>query len=222
MLSQPLAGHCGKDGLKSGSLVRPGHCVAVGVPNFWKTLKIVSISESPANSGAPVAISPKTQPTLQRSTGMLYKVEPRRISGARYHTVTTSCVYFGIGTLYARASPKSAITSRPLLSMRMFWGLMSRCRMRFAWQKSMPWQSWKAMSLTTPGVKRPFRDFIYFFRSFSRYSKTRCSLVVEQKTSSSLTTFLWESSFSKAISLIAVLGTPSSSESSFIFFIATH
>merc|ERR1719262_1337472 len=101
MLCHPRAGHFGKDALKSGSSDSPGQIASVGVPSFWNILKIVSISESPANSGCPVAISPMTQPILQRSTGTLYKVAPRRISGGLYQTVTTSCVYLGTGTVKA-------------------------------------------------------------------------------------------------------------------------
>mmetsp|Transcript_78520 Transcript_78520/g.234011 ORF Transcript_78520/g.234011 Transcript_78520/m.234011 type:complete len:251 (-) Transcript_78520:208-960(-) len=221
MFSQPFVGHFGNDGLNSGSSDRPGHISGVGVPSFWKTLKIVSISESPANNGAPVAISPRTQPTLQRSTGTLYKAEPSRISGARYQTVTTSCVYFGTGTVYARARPKSAIFRRRRWSISRFCGFRSLCKIRFAWQNSMPRQSWNARDLIVDeGSCRPM-DFMYFLRSFSTNSKTSVSLFVEQKTSRSLTTFSCGSSLSRAISRIAVLGTPSSSESSFIFFMAT-
>mmetsp|Transcript_41825 Transcript_41825/g.118251 ORF Transcript_41825/g.118251 Transcript_41825/m.118251 type:complete len:242 (-) Transcript_41825:175-900(-) len=219
ILSQPFGGHLGKVGLNSGSSATPGHCSTVGVPSFWNTLKIVSISESPAKSGEPVAISPSTQPTLHRSTGTLYRTEPSRISGARYQTVTTSWVYLGMGTVYARASPKSAIFSRIFESIRRFWGLRSRWRIRFAWQNSMPRQSWNPRFLMAAGGSR--RPFMNFFRSFSTNSKTRTSLFVEQNTSRSLTTFSCDSSFRSAISRIAVLGTPSSSESSFIFFMAT-
>ncbi len=43
-------------------------------------------------SGALVNISAKMQPAAQISTGVEYSVEPNRISGARYHSVTTSWV----------------------------------------------------------------------------------------------------------------------------------
>lgn len=42
------------------------------------------------------------------SSEVVYILAPRRISGARYHSVTTSCVYVRIGILNARANPKSA------------------------------------------------------------------------------------------------------------------
>jgi len=38
------------------------------------------------------SISTKIQPMDQTSTGVLYVFEPSKISGARYHRVTTSCV----------------------------------------------------------------------------------------------------------------------------------
>mmetsp|Transcript_30801 Transcript_30801/g.65504 ORF Transcript_30801/g.65504 Transcript_30801/m.65504 type:complete len:251 (+) Transcript_30801:153-905(+) len=218
---QPLTGHLGKVGLKSGSSETPGHMFSVGVPNFWKILKIVSISESPAKRGAPVAISPITHPMLQRSTGTLYRVAPKRISGGRYQTVTTSWVYFGTGTVKARARPKSAILRCNRVSMRRFCGFKSLWMMRLAWQNSTPRQSWYAKFFTVPGVRRPLSDFMYFLRSFSRNSNTSTSLFGLQKTSRRRTTFGCESSFRSAISRIAVLGTPSSCASSFICFMAT-
>mmetsp|Transcript_68942 Transcript_68942/g.202378 ORF Transcript_68942/g.202378 Transcript_68942/m.202378 type:complete len:203 (-) Transcript_68942:315-923(-) len=186
--SQPRAGHRGKVGLKSGSSETPGHICSVGVPSFWKILKIVSISESPAKSGAPVAISAITQPMLHRSTGTLYSAPPRRISGGLYQTVTTSWVYLGTGTVKARARPKSAIFRRSLLSMRRFCGLRSRWRIRFAWQNSTPRQSWYVKFLTVCGGRRPLIARMYFFKSFSTNSKTSTSLFGLQKTSRSRTT----------------------------------
>jgi len=52
-------------------------------------LKISSISESPGNRGFRVHISAKMQPTDHMSTPVEYCRPPRRISGARYHSVTT-------------------------------------------------------------------------------------------------------------------------------------
>mmetsp|Transcript_5147 Transcript_5147/g.19270 ORF Transcript_5147/g.19270 Transcript_5147/m.19270 type:complete len:232 (+) Transcript_5147:171-866(+) len=222
MFSQPLCFHSGKVGLNSGNSAKPGHCSSVGVPSFWKTLKIVSISESPAKRGMPVAVSAMTQPTLHMSTGTLYSTEPKRISGARYQTVTTSWVYFGTGTEYARARPKSAIFKHNFESIKRFCGLISLCRIRFAWQNSMPKVSWWAKDLMTLGSNCRPTPFMYFFKSFSTNSKTSTNLLVEQKTSINLTTFGCDNSFSKAISRMAVLGTPSSSESNFIFFMATE
>ena len=40
--------------------------------------------------------------------GVEYSVEPSSTSGGRYHSVTTSLLYVFVGTLFARASPKSA------------------------------------------------------------------------------------------------------------------
>jgi len=54
-----------------------------------KILKISSISESPGKRGLRVHISAKMQPTDHMSTPVEYCRPPRRISGARYHNVTT-------------------------------------------------------------------------------------------------------------------------------------
>merc|ERR1719424_1486975 len=62
MLCQPLCFHCGNVGLKSGKSPTPGQMASVGVPNFWKILNAVSISESPAKRAEPVAISANMQP----------------------------------------------------------------------------------------------------------------------------------------------------------------
>ena len=47
----------------------------------------------------------------QISTGVEYLRLPMRTSGARYHSVTTSCVYERTGIPNARANPKSASLS---------------------------------------------------------------------------------------------------------------
>src|SRR5580692_12459134 len=54
-----------------------------------KILKISSISESPGKSGFRVHISAKMQPTDHISTPVEYCRPPSKISGARYHSVTT-------------------------------------------------------------------------------------------------------------------------------------
>lgn len=54
-----------------------------------KILKISSISESPGKSGFRVHISAKMQPIDHMSTPVEYCRPPSRISGARYHNVTT-------------------------------------------------------------------------------------------------------------------------------------
>jgi len=56
---------------------------------YLKILKISSISESPGKSGFRVHISAKMAPTDHISTPVEYCRPPRRISGARYHSVTT-------------------------------------------------------------------------------------------------------------------------------------
>ena len=57
-------------------------------------------------------------------------MEPSRISGARYHSVTTSCVYVLTGMPNARARPKSAsLSALELRSISRFcwgFGLISR------------------------------------------------------------------------------------------------
>ena len=45
--------HFGKVRFMSGISYMVGHSSSFGVPSFWKILKIVSISESPAKSGWP-------------------------------------------------------------------------------------------------------------------------------------------------------------------------
>lgn len=56
---------------------------------YLKILKISSISESPGKRGLRVHISAKMQPTDHMSTPVEYCRPPRRISGDRYHNVTT-------------------------------------------------------------------------------------------------------------------------------------
>mmetsp|Transcript_35838 Transcript_35838/g.100822 ORF Transcript_35838/g.100822 Transcript_35838/m.100822 type:complete len:244 (+) Transcript_35838:262-993(+) len=216
-----LGFHCGKVGLKSGSSLRPGQSASVGVPSFWKIRKIVSISLSPWNSAIPVAISPKMQPALHTSTGSEYISDPKSISGARYHVVTTSCVYFGIGSMNARAMPKSAIFTRPAPSMRMFCGLRSLCMILCEWQKSIPHMSCCCSARTAAGSRWRPCCFMYCFRLNSTNSKMRCSRPGVQYTSRSFTMFGWLAPFSTATSRMAVLGTPSSSCSVFTFFTAT-
>lgn len=56
---------------------------------YLKILKSWSISESPWNRGFLVASSAKIVPVLQTSTGVEYRGDPSRTSGARYQRVTT-------------------------------------------------------------------------------------------------------------------------------------
>ena len=84
------------------------------------------MSDLPAKSGTPVAISAKmhptdqaSTPTDQASTAAEYRLAPRRSSGARYHKVTTSYVYGPLGRPDRRARPKSAsLTLRPSALIR--------------------------------------------------------------------------------------------------------
>jgi hypothetical protein len=97
--------HLGNEGLKSGNEVTPGQSCSLGVPRillqgqskcvervmfaYRKILKISSISESPGNSGLRVHISAKMHPTDHMSTPVEYCRPPSKISGERYHSVTT-------------------------------------------------------------------------------------------------------------------------------------
>ena len=101
--------HLGKELLKSGNEVTPGHVCSSGVPSslkcregnqykfgkisscftYLKILNISSISESPGNKGFRVHISAKMQPTDHMSTPVEYCRPPSKISGDLYHRVTT-------------------------------------------------------------------------------------------------------------------------------------
>lgn len=126
--------HLGKVDLKSGNFYAAGHRASLGVPWTWKILKIWSISESPVKSAFLCAISAIMQPTDQMSTGVEYCFCPSKISGALYHSVTTSWVYVLTGRPNALASPKSASLIFPFLSINKFYGLRSLCITLWAWQ----------------------------------------------------------------------------------------
>jgi hypothetical protein len=49
----------------------------------------LALTESPGKSGLWLIISTKMQPMDQMSTGVEYVLAPSRISGERYHSVTT-------------------------------------------------------------------------------------------------------------------------------------
>mmetsp|Transcript_7986 Transcript_7986/g.32434 ORF Transcript_7986/g.32434 Transcript_7986/m.32434 type:complete len:396 (-) Transcript_7986:16-1203(-) len=110
----------------------PAHVSGLGVPRARKIWKSWSISMfSLGKSGAPLASSPNTAPTLHMSIGIEYFTfgPPSRISGARYHSVTTSWVRLPTGGATWRLRPHPAITSRPVRrSTSRLSGLMSRCR----------------------------------------------------------------------------------------------
>ena len=67
------------------------------------------------------------QPIDQISTGVEYYFWPSKISGARYQSVTTSCVYVLTGNPKALANPKSASLMFPLESISKFYGFKSLC-----------------------------------------------------------------------------------------------
>mmetsp|Transcript_7260 Transcript_7260/g.20645 ORF Transcript_7260/g.20645 Transcript_7260/m.20645 type:complete len:241 (+) Transcript_7260:438-1160(+) len=227
MSSQERRRHCGKLGLKRGKAERPGHSASDGVPSFWKIWKIVSISLSPWKSGAPLVISPKMQPTLQMSTGRAYSSQPNKISGARYHVVTTSWVSCGIGTQNARAMPKSAIFRRPspvnvASSTRRFWGFRSRWMIRLLWQKSIPSSNWRINDFTAAlSIFMWGKRFMCCLRCMGTNSKMRYKVPGQQHTSSNCTIFGCLVALRTATSRIAVHGTPSSEFVDFTLFAAT-
>ena len=143
---------------------------------------------------------------------VLYVRDPRRTSGALYHNVTTSLEKVLTGIPKARARPKSASLSCPLLLMSRFCGLRSLCNTLFSWQNAIPCSSWCIKDLMVYGSKAPRspRESMYFFRSLSINSKTSISLFSVWITSWRETIFSCLSSFIREISLIAVEGVPSS------------
>ena len=70
-----------------------------------KDLNNSSISELPGNKGCFVDISIRIAPIAHISTGNAYTFSPNKISGARYHKVTTSCVNGRNGGMNALAKP---------------------------------------------------------------------------------------------------------------------
>jgi hypothetical protein len=110
-----------------------------------------SASEVPGKSGRPELISPKMHPTLHKSTGVEYLRDPISTSGARYQSVTTSCVYERTGMPNARARPKSAsLSSSASLLISRFCGFKSRCSTRRSWQKATPATSWYRSTCERP------------------------------------------------------------------------
>ena len=84
-----------------------------GLPVSYKIRSIWFNVDVPGNNDLPVISSPRMQPTDHISTAFEYLVEPRSISGARYHLVATYSVKTGstpfyFGQLIDLASPKSA------------------------------------------------------------------------------------------------------------------
>lgn len=87
------------------------------------------------------------------------------LPGGRYQSVTTSCEYVWLGTLLARASPKSASFSSPHSLISRFCGLTSRCRTRRLWQYERPRNSWKRKRRTLRWSRPPPCRSIYCERS---------------------------------------------------------
>jgi hypothetical protein len=81
-----------------GRRLNPGHDSSVGIPHSSKIFDNSSTSFFPCNSGSRVSSSPNIQPILHMSTAVPYFSAPRSSSGARYQSVTTSCVSFGGGS----------------------------------------------------------------------------------------------------------------------------
>mmetsp|Transcript_29978 Transcript_29978/g.65907 ORF Transcript_29978/g.65907 Transcript_29978/m.65907 type:complete len:212 (+) Transcript_29978:416-1051(+) len=180
--SQGWRRHLGKLAEYSFSSSTPGQTCWWGVPSWRKILKRVSISESPANRGDPLAISARMAPMDHTSQPSPYSFLLRRISGGRYHTVTTSCVRTGIGRAKALANPKSAIFSWFLSSISKLAGFKSRCIIRREWQYSVPFTSWYINVFTIAG-DNGFLAFMYFLRSVGSNSNRRHSFLVAQWTS---------------------------------------
>mmetsp|Transcript_4572 Transcript_4572/g.14810 ORF Transcript_4572/g.14810 Transcript_4572/m.14810 type:complete len:294 (+) Transcript_4572:800-1681(+) len=222
MASHGSGGYTGNSGSNSGRLVTPGQVSSLGVPSNLKILVSSSATVCPGKSGRPVAISAKIQPMLHMSMGVLYFLEPMRTSGARYHRVTTSWLYDRTGMPKARASPKSASFSSPVELMSKFCGLRSRCSTRCSWQKPTPLISWYKKDCTCSFDSTPPVPSMYCFKSISRCSNTSVNFFSVCITSYSATILGWLSSLSRLISLIAVQGTPSSSESSRMRLSATR
>lgn len=79
-----------------------------------------------------LTISATMQPTDQMSIAEEYFCDPRRTSGGRYQSVTTSWVNPLTGMPEALASPKSASLRTFLFDISRFCGLRSLCRIFFS------------------------------------------------------------------------------------------
>ena len=123
-----------RSALALGRRRNPGHESSVGMPHSSKILVISCTSFLPWKSGSRMRSSPNMHPTLHMSTARPYSFAPSRSSGARYQSVTTSCVSFGGGSPTYLAIPKSAILSCPWLLSKRFDVLRSRWRIQFSWR----------------------------------------------------------------------------------------
>lgn len=82
------------------------------------------------------------QPMDHISIGVEYSLAPNKISGARYHKVTTSWVYVFTGRPNALAKPKSANLTFPSVSISKFYGFKSLCMTLWAWQYAVAYKIW--------------------------------------------------------------------------------
>lgn len=115
-------------------------------PHSFEISFICPISFPPGKIAERFQNSPMTQPIDHISTCSLYCESPRRISGARYHCVTTFGVYISFwrvanGSLIRRDKPKSAIFTTPSVVNRIFSVLKSRCMIWLKFGK-IEWNLW--------------------------------------------------------------------------------
>mmetsp|Transcript_10001 Transcript_10001/g.25807 ORF Transcript_10001/g.25807 Transcript_10001/m.25807 type:complete len:201 (-) Transcript_10001:469-1071(-) len=159
-------------------------------------------------------------PTDQTSMEDVYSVHDSSSSGARYHSVTTSCVIGGGGMpllspwscAYCRASPKSHTLSSPRLLYRMLEVFRSRCRIQFSCRYATPESSWSMSCFASDTENGCFiLSSMQFLRSCSMYSITMytSSLRLPMTTSGTLTMLGWWNCTRMLISRMAVLGKPS-------------
>jgi hypothetical protein len=83
-----------------GSLLKPGQIFSLGVPSSLNILSSCSSSVPPLSSGSLDNSSAMMQPKLHASMAVEYRRVPSSNSGARYHSVTTMCVYGRSGEPY--------------------------------------------------------------------------------------------------------------------------
>lgn len=172
---QKFLGSFGRDGRKFSLVIEifEGHCSCEGKPVNSKMRSSWLPSLLPGNNGALWNISKMMQAALQTSTLLVYGIL-RRISGARYHNVTTTLVS-RISRSYVLAKPKSAIFRSSFEEMSKFWGFKSRWMIRWEWRKSIPVKSSCESRWRVVAGKPPTRDARKPARSISRCSNTRKS-----------------------------------------------
>lgn len=155
------------------SFIPSGQLAAVGVPSTLHILYSSSASESPGNNGRNVYSSAMITPTPQMSIGLLYTVDRRSTSGARYQRVETYCVYGGRLRI-SRASPKSAnFTTSPVTSI--FSGFISLWKNPCLCIYASPCNVWNISVRIVDSGKNFSRVFISCRRLPSTYSNTKKS-----------------------------------------------